>query len=33
MLVLPNTRLPDARVVAEKLRQRLSHARVRGSSP
>lgn len=33
MLVLPNTRLPDARVVAEKLRQRLSHARVKGIEP
>ncbi len=33
MLVLPNTRLPDARMVAEKLRQRLSHARVKGIEP
>lgn len=29
MLILPNTQLSDAQVVAEKLRQRLSHVRVR----
>ena len=33
MLVLPNTRLPDALLVAEKLRQRLGYARVKGVEP
>ena len=33
MLVLPNTRLPEAQVVAEKLRQRLGYARVKGVEP
>lgn len=33
MLILPNTRLPDAHVVAEKLRQRLGHIRVLAQEP
>ena len=33
MLILPNTRLVDAHLVAEKLRQQLGHARVKGQEP
>lgn len=33
MLILPNTRLLDAQLVAEKLRQRLSHIRVLACEP